>query len=101
MPETELWVAIILLAVALAAAIVLWASVRQRWLRALKENSDLRLDNEKAWNDAQYYRVRYEDMELRQRHLDQIHRRQVNELQKALTVVQESSTGNNRHNENA
>lgn len=33
--------------------------------------------------------------------LDQIHRRQVNELQKALTVVQESTTGKIRHNENA
>ncbi|MBK8188830.1 MAG: Vpu [Vampirovibrionales bacterium] len=99
MPNSELWGAIVLLAIALAAAIVLWASLYRRWQQQLQENSLLRLDNEKAWMSAQYYRVQFEDMELRQRHLDELHRRQVNELQKALTVVQESTT-RIRHNEN-
>lgn len=97
MPDTELWGAIVLSAIALAAAIVLCATLYRRWRQQLQENSLLRLDNEKAWMSAQYYRVQFEDMELRQRHLDEIHRRQVNELQKALAVVQESTTGI-RHN---
>lgn len=101
MPDTELWVAIILLSVALVAAILVWGALYRRWLRLLQEYSQLKLDNENAWERAQYYRVQYEDMELRQRHIDQLHRRQVNDLQKALTVVQESNTGSNRHNEYA
>lgn len=97
MPNSELWGAIVLLAIALAAAIFLWASLYRRWQQLLQDNSLLRLDNEKAWMSAQYYRVQFEDMELRQRHLDEIHRRQINELQKALSVVQESTIGI-RHN---
>lgn len=100
MSQSELWFAFIALGLAVLALNFALMASHQRWTRALKENSDLRLDNEKAWNEAQYYRVRYEDMELRERHRDEIHRRQINELQKALTVVQESSTKANRHNEN-
>lgn len=89
MTQAELWVLAVLVVV---AGGYLLDAARRTWRKVVDENERLRLENEAVWEQAAYHRVRADEMELRQRHLEDVHRRQVNELQKALAVVQEAST---------